>query len=42
MSIDDRVLQSSPVNEKGIADFYLDYEDMYETSTYDNYKDILK
>lgn len=40
LSVNDRTVQSSSINSNGIADFYLDYEDIYGTLSYNNYNDI--
>lgn len=41
LSINDRLVQSTIVDDNGIADFYIDYEDIYDTE-YENHNDITK
>lgn len=45
LSVNDRVVQSTIIDERGIADFYIDFNDLYEnedTNTLGNYNDISK
>ena len=41
LSINDEVIQSTIVDENGIADFYLDYADIYGTEEQSNYNNIM-
>ena len=42
LSINDKIIQSTITDSNGVADFYIDYEDLYGTKEYGNYNDITK